>query len=106
LRCEQIVKDSYDAFEKVLGFFVGMTEKMPEFESLATTFDTSKMVQDAVEAVYVSIITFWVAAVKHYKKKVLCELQWMPFQMRVEALTVRNFSSPDGIVEQYVQAIR
>lgn len=42
---------------------------MPQFEILANTFEESSMVIDAVEALYVAIIKFWVAAVKYYRKR-------------------------------------
>ncbi|KAL9041699.1 MAG: hypothetical protein Q9214_004018 [Letrouitia sp. 1 TL-2023] len=64
-----VVSESAETFAKLLDVFVTISEKMPQFEIIANTFEDSSMVIDAVEALYIAIIKFWVAAVKYYRKR-------------------------------------
>ena len=46
-----------------------MSQQMPLFDSLITTFKDSPLVAPVGSAVYRALITFWVAAVKHYRAR-------------------------------------
>ncbi|MCJ1242062.1 hypothetical protein MMC14_010069 [Varicellaria rhodocarpa] len=65
----KMVRENYETTKLVLDFFVKMGDRMPRFESLATTFNHSKLVTNALENVYEAMLEFWTPAFKFYNSK-------------------------------------
>lgn len=77
-----VASDSAETFAKLLEVLVTTSEKMPQFTILADSFGDSALVIDSVEALYVAIIKFWVAAAKFYRKKRLWRLaMWNDYEI-------------------------
>ena len=64
-----MARNSVEAFDEVLHFFVTMSEEMAYVEVLEKTFKDAPLVVSVIEALYVAILKFWVKAVKYYRPK-------------------------------------
>ncbi|KAG6842319.1 hypothetical protein C0991_010607 [Blastosporella zonata] len=64
-----LAKDNADMFDEVLNFFLTMSDEMEYVKVLEDTFKGAPLVAAVVEVLYVSILDFWVKAVKYYRPK-------------------------------------
>ncbi|KAG6817662.1 hypothetical protein H0H87_005419 [Tephrocybe sp. NHM501043] len=64
-----MARDRAEMFNEVLNFFVIMSEEMEYVKVLEETFKGKPLVVAVIESLYVSILEFWVKAIKYYRPK-------------------------------------
>ncbi|KAG6910181.1 hypothetical protein DXG01_012630 [Tephrocybe rancida] len=91
----EMARNNAEMFNEILNFFVTMSEEMEYVKLLEDTFKDAPLVVNVVEALYVSVLDFWVKAVKYYRPK--------PSKSARFFSSLKNFTSSSYMLQKFQQ---